>query len=84
MFGEGYEALLNCMSGWEGFEKYLEPIKHFKDIAITKILKTYSPSLEVGAINVLNHGDFHFKNMLYKMGEDGGKIADFMMVRIGI
>ncbi|CAG9811444.1 unnamed protein product [Chironomus riparius] len=80
LFSEGYEALLNCMTEWDGFEQYLEPIKHFKDIILEKSLKTYSPSSDTGAINVLNHGDFHFKNMLYKMVEEGGKVEDFMML----
>jgi hypothetical protein len=80
MFSEGYEALLNCMSKWEGFEPYLEHIKHFMDIILEKSLKTYSPSSEIGAFNVLNHGDFHFKNMLYKTGNEDGKVQDFMML----
>ena len=78
MFSEGYDALLGNMSNWEGFEHFLEPIKHFKDTIFEKILKTYQPSSGPGAFNVLNHGDFHFKNMLYKMDNEGGKIEDFM------
>ncbi|XP_070509090.1 uncharacterized protein [Chironomus tepperi] len=80
MFGDGYEALLSTMSSWDGFEKYLKPIEKFKEVALKKALKTYLPSSSPNAINVLNHGDFHFKNMLYKISKDDGKIEDFMML----
>jgi len=80
IYGSSYETLINLMSNWEGFEKYVEPIKKMKETYVEKSIKSYTPNTGHGAFNVLNHGDFHFKNMLYKMDKEGGKVEDFVMV----
>ncbi|XP_070508925.1 uncharacterized protein [Chironomus tepperi] len=78
-FGEGYKTLLTVMSKWNGFERYIEPIRQLSETYREKGLKSYSPNTGPGAWNVLNHGDFHLKNMLYKMDKDSGKVEDVMM-----
>ena len=77
---KSYEFLEKFMPEWDGFEKFVEPIKHFKEIFLEKNLKTYSPNTGPGAWNVLNHGDFLMKNFMFKMEKEGQGVEDFMMV----
>ena len=81
MFKDSFETITEEMSNWEGCERYVEAIKHFKTCFKEKALKSYSPNTGPGAFNVLNHGDFHYKNMMYKMDKESGKVEDIMMVR---
>lgn len=62
---------------WEGYEVITEKlealVKKFEELG-NKIYETGR-----GSFNVLNHGDFHFNNMLFKKDKDG-KIADVVFV----
>ncbi|KAG5668114.1 hypothetical protein PVAND_016067 [Polypedilum vanderplanki] len=40
-------------------------------------LKSYTPSSGPFSFNVLNHGDFHLKNILYKINDEG-EVEDFI------
>ena len=80
IYGNSYDTLIGLMSKWEGFEEFIEPLKKLRQSYMEKSAKSYTPSTASGAFNVLNHGDFHFKNMLYKMDKEGGKVEDFVMV----
>ncbi|XP_070508774.1 uncharacterized protein [Chironomus tepperi] len=75
-----YEYLTTVMPEWDGFEKLVEPVKHFKDVFLEKNMKTYTPNSGPGAWNVLNHGDFLMKNLMYKMRKEGEGFEDFMML----
>lgn len=79
MFTESFDIITEVMSKWDGFQQFIEPIKQFKTCYAELGLKSYTPNSGLGAFNVLNHGDFHFKNMLYKMNNDG-EIDDFIAV----
>jgi hypothetical protein len=80
MTAQAYEYITSAMPTWDGFEKLVEPIKNFKDVLLEKNLKTYTPNSGPGAWNVLNHGDFLMKNLMYKMRKEGEGVEDFMMV----
>ncbi|XP_070498826.1 uncharacterized protein [Chironomus tepperi] len=79
IYGYSYDILLKLMVNWEGFEEFIEPIRKMRENLHANICKIYTPNKGTGAYNVLNHGDFHFKNVLYKMDKEGGKIKDFLM-----
>ncbi|KAL7013979.1 hypothetical protein ACKWTF_015679 [Chironomus riparius] len=79
IYGNSYDTLIGLMSKWEGFEEFVEPLKKMRQSYMEKSAKSYTACTGSGAFNVLNHGDFHFKNMLYKMDKDGGKVEDFVM-----
>ena len=81
-FDEFLEGLINSMNSWEGFDEFIEPVKKFRNYYAKKVGEIHSPGTHFGAINVLNHGDFHPKNVLYKMKSDGAGVEDFMMVNI--
>ncbi|KAL7013976.1 hypothetical protein ACKWTF_015676 [Chironomus riparius] len=77
---QAYEHFTQMMPEWGGFDKFVEPIKHFKEVFLEKNMKTYSPSSGPGAWNVLNHGDFLMKNLMYKMKKEGEGVDDLMML----
>ena len=81
-YDEFFEVLLESMTEWEGFDEFLEPVGNFRKNYIKEIGKIHSPGMHARSINVLNHGDFHPKNVLYKMKTDGTVVDDFVMVRI--
>lgn len=80
-FDEFFEVLINFMSEWGGYDEFIEPVENFRKCYKEKIGKIHSPSSGARAINVLSHGDFHPKNVLYKIGDNEVNVEDFVMVR---
>lgn len=63
LFKEGIEVFSDVVLEWPGFEQYSPKLKEFSKHYQEKALRTYSPNGANG-YNVLNHGDFHNKNIL--------------------
>jgi thiamine kinase-like enzyme len=82
IYDQTLDFTIATFAGWEGFEKFIEPLKKFKEKYIEKAAKTYTMSTESNAFNVLNHGDFHIRNLLYKMKPEGGGVEDFVFVSL--
>ncbi|CAG9811446.1 unnamed protein product [Chironomus riparius] len=78
IFTANFDIFLNYISEWEGYEEFIEPIKNFRTVYAEKCQKSTKPNTGAGAFNVLNHGDFHLKNVLYKINKEDGKIEDFV------
>lgn len=81
MFGQGLEAFIDVAKDWEGFEKFIPKLESFKETYLSKGLKTYTANRTEFGYNVLNHADFHLKNMLFKKNADGA-IEDFYFVSV--
>ena len=79
LFKEGIEVFSDVVSDWPGFEEYSPKLKEFSKNYHEKALKTYSPNTTNG-YNVLNHGDFHNKNILVKKIDQ--RIEDFYFVSV--
>lgn len=66
---------------WDGYEiitqKMEVMVENFEELG----KKVFEPGKGFECFNVLNHGDFHFNNMLFKKDSDG-KIADVLFVSI--
>lgn len=66
---------------WSGFEmitqKLEQTVEKFEELG-KKIYETNNAGAFEG-FNVLNHGDFHFNNMLFKKNDEG-KISDVLFV----
>lgn len=69
MMGEGLDffmmnvkPFLDEIKTWPGYESYAEKIEKILENHNEKGSKTFLPST---GYNVLNHGDFHSKNMMY-------------------
>jgi hypothetical protein len=72
------------MPEWEGFERFTEPLKKFRETFFEKNMKTYAPNSGISAWNVLNHGDFMMKNCMVKKNQETKDIEDFMIVSINL
>lgn len=79
MFEQGLEAFIDVAKEWTEFEKYIPNLEKFKKTYFNKTLKTYTPNRSEFGYNVLNHADFHLKNMLFRKNADGA-IDDFYFV----
>jgi hypothetical protein len=79
MFGQSLDFAIATFSSWDGFEQFIGPLNKFKESYYQKGLKTYSPTPGPNAFNVLNHGDFHLRNLMYKMKPEGG-VEDVLFV----
>ncbi|XP_059611454.1 uncharacterized protein LOC132258253 [Phlebotomus argentipes] len=83
---DGVEHMLNSISKlideistWSGHEVYVEKFKSIHKNFHRKIRRLYSVNPPTHGYNVLNHGDFHFRNMMFKT-DRLGSAYDFMLV----
>jgi hypothetical protein len=80
MFNQSLEAFIDVAKEWNEFQKYIPHLEKFKKRYLNLGKKTYSPNRINFGYNVLNHADFHLKNMLFRKNADGA-IDDFYMVK---
>lgn len=73
---ESYDSFTKVLTSWEGYEHYAEKLKNFREKLIEMGKELYEPC--ASGYNVLNHGDFHIKNLLFK--RSGSDIEDFYMM----
>ena len=66
---------------WKDEPEIAEKLELLKDSYLEKLRKVFTPNREVRGYNVLNHADFHYKNLMFKRNEEG-KLGDIMMVSI--
>ncbi|CRL01431.1 CLUMA_CG014513, isoform A [Clunio marinus] len=66
---------MEVLESWGGYEDYIKKLKTFCESFIEKGKQLYTP--DINGYNVLNHADFHIKNLLFKTNED--KIEDLYM-----
>lgn len=77
MFMGGVLYLINEMKSWPGFEKIHEKLEGKEWTIMDKMAAVFNPNKEFG-YSVLNHGDFHIRNMMFK--KTGDKIEDVLML----
>lgn len=83
VYGRSLAGFAEVVKEWEGYEPYVGHLEDFKDNYLNKVLKTYSPNRNEFGFNVLNHADFHVRNLLFKKDADG-KIEDFKFVSFSL
>lgn len=74
---ESVDTLTEVLESWTGFGEYVKKLKVFRNNFIDMGKQLYTP--DVSGYNVLNHADFHIKNLLFKKDEDN-KLVDFFMM----
>lgn len=79
MFGRALGGFAEVVSEWEGFEHYGSHLEALKTNYLAKVLKTYKPNRNEFGFNVLNHADFHVRNVLFK-NDNAGNMVDFKFV----
>uniref|UniRef100_A0A182S5L0 CHK domain-containing protein n=1 Tax=Anopheles maculatus TaxID=74869 RepID=A0A182S5L0_9DIPT len=78
MWQSNIAQLSNIVKEMPGLEQYSERIAKVKESIFKRAsaIYTYDPS---SYVHVLNHGDCHFKNMMFKRTTDG-KLEDIMLL----
>ncbi|XP_075145403.1 uncharacterized protein LOC142220261 [Haematobia irritans] len=82
MWTHGIKHFINMLSSYEEFSIYAEKIKDMKDDIVQACIdeyQAYSLNKGHGDILVLNHGDFHMKNLMFKFNDDR-QMEDVIMV----
>lgn len=69
MFSNNFQHLADIVRLWPGFEAVADKMVAIRSKLMEKGLKTTAPNKPGEGYNVLNHGDFHAKNMLFKKDE---------------
>lgn len=78
---QAFVAFVENAKAWDGYdEKFIRKLEAFRARYASQTVETYSVNKREFGINVLNHGDFHLKNMLFKRSEEG-VVDDFYFVR---
>ena len=80
VFTQGLDAFIDVVNEMEEMKKFVPNLKSFKEQFLNKALKTYSQNRNESGLNVLNHADFHIKNLLFKKNAVD-EIEDFYFVR---
>lgn len=70
---EPFDVLCDVLTSWGGMDEYVVRLKRFRQNYIAMGQRLYEP--DPNGYNVLNHGDFHIKNLLFKL--NGDAIEDF-------
>lgn len=63
MFDDTLKVFVKEIKTWEGFEEYVPKFEELIENNLVRLQKIYAPNEEY---NVLNHGDHHTKNLLFK------------------
>lgn len=67
------EALISfreAVRSWDGYQCYLPKLDHFIDNVAEIVGNSFIPNNPSCGVNVLNHGDFHMRNILLKNNHD--------------
>lgn len=81
LFGDSLDAFIAVSKEWDEFSKFIPKLEKFRQNYLEQTLtKTYTANSADAGYNVLNHGDFHLRNMLFKTNE--ARIEDFRFVSI--
>lgn len=81
MITDGINAFIDVAKEAEEFERFIPNLESFTETFTSKCLKTYTANRNEFGYNVLNHADFHLKNLLFKK-TDSGAVEDFYFVRL--
>lgn len=79
MLGLTFSAFIEDAKECEEFAPFIPKLELAATQVLSKGLKTYAPNQSEFGFNVLNHADFHRKNILFKKNSDGA-IDDFYIV----
>lgn len=63
-----FTVLSELLRTWPGYEKYGDKLDSIKEKIFDKVLSIYKSNKVGEGYNVLTHGDFHHKNMMFKNG----------------
>lgn len=77
---QAFGAFIDTARNWEGFEKFIPNLDELRKTYWSQLFKTYSFNKNEFAFNILNHGDFHLRNVMFKKNEADDSVEDFLFV----
>ncbi|EDS35002.1 conserved hypothetical protein [Culex quinquefasciatus] len=77
---ENFGIFAEELAKWGGFEKYAEKIKGVLPTFLSRGAAIYNQHNNCFAVKVLNHGDFHYNNMLVRFDSDRTSVADVLLI----
>ena len=78
MWSRNFAMLSEVVADWPGYETIAEKISNLKDSIFDRIVELCATNID-NPYNLLVHGDFHLKNMMFKF-DDNDKIKEFIFV----
>lgn len=81
MLDQAFSAFVDVAKTWNEFEKFVPSLESFKNTYTSRVAETYSVNRTKFAFNVVNHADFHLKNILFRKNADGA-IDDLYIVSL--
>lgn len=69
MFGPMFSSYIDAICSWDDFEDIRPQLQEFKASFMDQYKRVYTPNPGPEGYNVLNHGDFHGKNLLHLLDE---------------
>lgn len=72
MFGNNLKAFIESLRTWSGCERFVEPFERAYADYCDRLHDIYCCKTPGRLYNVLNHGDFHAKNLLHQFNDEGG------------
>ncbi|KFB37119.1 AGAP003765-PA-like protein [Anopheles sinensis] len=75
MFGKNLKAFVDALRTWDGCEKFVAPFERATSDYCDRLHNIYSYQTPGRLYNVLNHGDFHSKNLLHQFNDENGIVA---------
>ncbi|XP_058817297.1 uncharacterized protein LOC131680600 [Topomyia yanbarensis] len=77
---ENFEIFADELSKWNGFEKYSEKLFNLKPNFIKRGVEIFNQHNGNTSFKVLNHGDFHYNNMLVRLFADTTSVLDALFI----
>ncbi|XP_055377163.1 uncharacterized protein LOC129609255 [Condylostylus longicornis] len=79
-FMKGGERLAKLAHETPKLQKYAKKLDQIKDILLPKCSQVYDLCKKKGRLNVLTHGDFHLKNLMFKTNPKTQLSEELMLV----
>lgn len=76
---ESYRYFVKELKKWEGYEDYAQRLSGLEDSFFAKGKEIFTA--KKNQLNVLNHGDLNFKNLLTKSDDDRNDVVFVSMTR---
>lgn len=77
---ENFNIFTEEIAKWEGFEKYAEKFINLAPKFLQRGTEIYNPEIDKCSVKVLNHGDFHYNNMLVRFDSEQSSVLDVMFI----
>lgn len=79
-FIDSVKAFKEVVEKWQGYESYLPKIEYLINNICAIGKQSFVRNAPGSGYNVLNHGDFHLRNILLKLNAETSRLENFRLV----